>query len=290
VKNLFSILLTLGMATACQPATNTPATPATLLPAQSRLAKKQPAAIVLPKIRLAATDSLSVAMRTFARRHDLSATWQGLDDNNGDNHEMPSVLNGFLGPDYCRIELILLGISRDSADPLLYHAHGKSRYKQRITSFVGAIRLQRLRQVSIQNFVDELQGEFARFYTARGEFQFQEIRTVSPGTFAGTIGIDFQQKADSSLAVTYFWGDEHKQYARGDKLYLKGQWSATQTTQRKEFVAGVNPADAGREIIPDFDIGEHGFTLNPKYAKLGWEDYWKNEEWWVEAPRPRLHP
>jgi hypothetical protein len=287
MKNLFSIFLALGVVAACQPATMTPASPATTLPAQNRLAEEQLATVVLPTSRLAATDSLSAAMRTFARRHNLSAIWQGQDDANGEANQPPTVLNGFLGPDHYRIELILLGIARDAADPLLYHARGKSRYKQRVTSFVGDIRLQRLRQVSIQNFAVELQGEFARFYTARGEFQFQELRTMHPGTLAGTIGVDFQQKADSSLAVTYFWGDEHKQYARGDKLYLKGQWLSVRTTQRKEFVAGVNPAEAGREVFPDFNIGEHGFTLNPKYAKLGWEDYWENGEWWAEAPNPR---
>lgn len=223
-------------------------------------------------------------MHAFARRHNLSAVWLGQEAG----QPAPTVLNGFFGPDHYRIELVLLDISRDAADPLLYHIYGKDRYKKQVRAFRGAIRLQRLRPVAIQSFIEELQGEFARFYTAQGEFLFQEFGAAGAGTFSGAIGVDFQQKADSSLAVTYFWGDEHKQYANGDQRYLKGQWVAPHLASPKALLAGVTPESIVPAVLPDFNIGERGFKLNPKYAKLGWDDYWKNEEWWAESPTPNL--
>jgi hypothetical protein len=228
-------------------------------------------------------------MRTFARQHDLSAIWQGKEDESGTNKQKPTVCEGFFGPDHYRIELALLAVSRDATDSLLYHVQGKSRYKKRVSAFAGNIRLERLRRVSIKNFDDELQGKFTRFYTARGKFEFRESGTRAPGTFTGLIGADFQQKMDSSLVVDYFWGDEHQQYAHGGKLRLSGEWVSTQTGLRKEFLVGVDLEEISRDIVPDFNIGERGFMLNPKYAHLGWGKYWQNDEWWADSPQPSLN-
>jgi hypothetical protein len=37
-----------------------------------------------------------------------------------------------------------------------------------------------------------------------------------------------------------------------------------------------------QDIFRDFIIGERDMDFNPKYAKLGWNSYWENEEWWAE--------
>lgn len=278
-------LLGLG-AVACQNQGATATAPVSVIPNRSQSIASASVAKEFSNIRLAARDSLAPAMRMFARRHDLSAVWQGKEYSA--NEQKPTVCEGFFGSDHYRIELVLLEVSRDATDSLLYYVQGKDRYKKRVSSFAGAIRLERLRRVSIKSFEDELQGAFARFYTARGEFQFREVDTVHPGTFTGSIGIDFQQKADSSLVPDYFWGDEHRQYANGGKLRLSGKWISIKTGIRKKFLAGANLEGISREIVPDFNIGERGFTLNPKYAHLGWDKYWQNDEWWATSPKPSL--
>ena len=39
------------------------------------------------------------------------------------------------------------------------------------------------------------------------------------------------------------------------------------------------------QILPKFDIGEREMAINPKYARLGWPEFWENEEWWAEKPK-----
>jgi hypothetical protein len=40
----------------------------------------------------------------------------------------------------------------------------------------------------------------------------------------------------------------------------------------------------GPQVFSDFIIGERDRDINPKYARLGWNGYWENEEWWSSAP------
>jgi hypothetical protein len=284
------LLNLLGFAVvACQQQSATRTIPAQAA-AKRQITLNEVAEADFPSIRLAAADSLSPAMRTFARQHNLSAIWQGQEDAGSAAKQAPVVCEGFFGPDHYRIELVLLNASRDATDSLLYHVQGKDRYKKRVTAFVGDIRVQRLRRVSIKNFEDELQGMFALFYTARGSFEFREFGAPGAGAFTGTVGIDFQQRADSSLQLTHFWGDEHRQYANGGRMRLVGEWTPAKAGPRKHLVAGLSITDVSQEVLPDFNIGERGFTLNPKYAKLGWDKYWQNDEWWAHSPKPSLGP
>ena len=41
-------------------------------------------------------------------------------------------------------------------------------------------------------------------------------------------------------------------------------------------------------LIKDFGIGDRGAQVNPKYAKLGWNELWENDEWWADSPKPKL--
>jgi hypothetical protein len=54
-------------------------------------------------------------------------------------------------------------------------------------------------------------------------------------------------------------------------------------------LVGVDLEEISRDIVPDFNIGERGFMLNPKYAHLGWDKYWQNDEWWADSPQPSLN-
>jgi len=277
-KLLLSFLGLALVAAACQ---------SVMAPTNSYLAGKQLAAPEPLALRLAATDSLSPAMRSFAQQHDLSALWQGQQGEEYARAGVPTVCAGFFGPDHYRIELVLLNVLRDAHDSLLYHVQGKDRYKKKVTAFSGDIRLQRLRRVYAEYLSSESQEKFARFYTACGEFKFCESGAAA-GTFSGAIGIDFWQKPDSSLVVMSFWGNEHRQYANGGQLCLSGRWVSAKTGLHKDLLVGADLEELSRKIMPDFNIGERGFMLNPKYAKLGWNEYWGNEEWWADSPKPKL--
>ncbi|GAB3857744.1 hypothetical protein GCM10028822_31960 [Hymenobacter terrigena] len=219
----------------------------------------------------------------------MSGVWQGLEEADSAGVQWPTVCEGFFGPDHYRIELVLQKIIRDTDDPLLYHVQGKDRYKRQVTPFTGTIRLRQLRNVPIKSFEYELQGEFAKFYTAQGVFSWQETGSKATGIFAGKMGIDFQQKADSSLVATYFMGDDKRQFAKGWRMYFDGEWTSSLTGSRKKLLASASIEGIGSTVFSDFNVGERSFSINPKYAKLGWNELWENEEWWADSPKPKLN-
>jgi hypothetical protein len=37
------------------------------------------------------------------------------------------------------------------------------------------------------------------------------------------------------------------------------------------------------QVMKRFDIGERGSHINPKYARVGWNSFWENKEWWADG-------
>ena len=48
-------------------------------------------------------------------------------------------------------------------------------------------------------------------------------------------------------------------------------------------------APVASAVLGDFDIGGRMATVNPKYRHYGWTEYFENDEWWAESPKPALH-
>jgi len=40
-------------------------------------------------------------------------------------------------------------------------------------------------------------------------------------------------------------------------------------------------------VLTRFGLGDRSGNINRKYARVGWDTYWKNEEWWVEKQLAR---
>jgi hypothetical protein len=36
------------------------------------------------------------------------------------------------------------------------------------------------------------------------------------------------------------------------------------------------------DILADFSYGERDIQINEKYVHLGWDNYWEQDEWWVD--------
>ena len=36
-------------------------------------------------------------------------------------------------------------------------------------------------------------------------------------------------------------------------------------------------------ILADFSYGERDIQINEKYVHLGWDNYWEQDEWWVDS-------
>lgn len=226
---------------------------------------------------------LSAEELTFLREYSLAA----LIAKEPDDHE---VLNGFYGADHYRIEFAMLDVRQDPANPAHYFVKGKNRFKKAITPFEGDILLtqlmnQPLAEVpkaetdkSLKDYYQDLNQRNA--YSVLGTFTLRENAThKGAGVFRGEVLIDFLVSDKGEIEL--FTRNASKN-TRGGGVLFEGSWENLQTHQQKPVLLVQNIFDYQQDILRDFVVGGRDQDFNPKYAKLGWDTYWQNEEWWAE--------
>ncbi|WP_046246785.1 hypothetical protein [Hymenobacter terrenus] len=293
MKKLIWLLALAG--TACQqqaPATQVAAATAARRPAAPRTSRPGTFTPRLPALFTPA-DTLTGSMRELLRQHDLSKLWQ----NGSEERKINPTLEGFFGPDHYRFALVFNEVRRDAQRPDIYHVRGKSHYRKNIRSFSGLL--------TVRQIVDLPRGYFfmagagaelpdtaaAYTYTARAQFQITEENSESSGVFEGEAVLDFYTLPNPATAdyVTAVMGTDERMPARGCGLLLRGSRLNKTTKQVKKFVVATDVFAAAPDIYKDFAVGDRGGEINPKYAKLGWNEAWENEEWWADSPQPSLN-
>ncbi len=302
MKKLFG-LLTLALAgTACQqqaPVTQGAAAetapPALLVvnktssPATVVETAPPPVLPVVNKTNRPATASpLTSAARDLLRRYDLSALF-GIPQ--GPEHNLqPHVLNGFFGAAHRRIEVLFTDMRRDASQPNVYYLSGKNRHKGVITPFAGTLTITKVvRQPGHTNkeLVDDeydLLSNEPYAYTAVGQFVLREDSTrEQAGMFRGEAAIDW--------AIIEGKLRQHTQTDRtltqGGLLKFEGTWSRYHSAEAKPvvWVESVFGFNGSRNIIKDLQFADRNLSFNPKYAKLGWNEFYENDEWWADTPK-----
>jgi hypothetical protein len=241
-----------------------------------------------PVAKSAAADTLPV---TMLRGCDLSSVLRTLPDNPDD---ATAPMNGFLGADHQRIEVVVSEVHRDPHQPARYWLRGQDRYKGCINSFAGSVDL-----TQVQHQGDKLNGTLKAAYTATGRFELSEkAAQAAAGTFQGRIAIDWAVTEDGKLMQHTLniripgsireYEPSTKTPTRGGGILYEGTWtSATGQTKPMVWAADLL-AYHGPQILSDFVVGGRMLDVNPKYAKLGWNEYYTNDEWWAASPKPRL--
>ncbi|MGI4862987.1 MAG: hypothetical protein ACRYFZ_03635 [Janthinobacterium lividum] len=286
MKKLIGWLALLAAGTACQHQTPPTARALVPMPAVASVAVL-PTAAPAP----APADTLTAPMRALLGGYDLAGLWSGWNPEQQTARDTSNaVLDGFFGPDHYRISFIFTQVRRDSADPAVFHVSGKSRYKRQVTPFAGLLKVQQLADLDRRYLDLAPTDSLTKGYTARASFLFQEDPAV-PGTgkFEGTGILDFYVSPDAETPVGYaqVMGGEDGP-ARGQGLLFRGHWVGTKTKQRKEVLLARSIFSIAPDVLKDFALGERDATINPKYAKLGWGNYWENEEWWAASPKLSL--
>ena len=287
-------LLALALASvACQPqAAQTTAATVTPKPAASITQPASPAAARPTPVVLA--DSLTPEMQATLRRVKLGSLWTGA-----------GVLDGFFGRDPQRLSLVMLQATRDSLRPGLFHVVGKTRYQKQIANFSGDLQITRLADYYDQgrlltqdddSFIQDTtaggNGDIlnARAYSASAAFAFSGKAPASY-RLTGRATLDFwltdQGKAGILFAPCEGCTDD-KVASKGSALLLRGKWLDANIKRPRDFVVCRDVFFIANDLIANFGIGDRGAQVNPKYAKLGWRDYWENDEWWADSPRPSL--
>jgi len=202
------------------------------------------------------------------------------------NNKQPEAQNGFYGPDQYRIEFVLTDVQRDVTTPQLYHVKGKNRFKGVITPFEGTVvfeqmldqpKLTKHDRVTIQ----DLEFENKKYaYSAIGNFTLREdARVRSAGVFRGQIAADFIVNEDGTLTS---YSQSKNSASRRGRTTFKGTWTSNISNQQKSVVWVKDIFSYQGTLLKEFIVGGRALDFNPEYAKLGWNSYWENEEWWAE--------
>ena len=234
-------------------------------------------------------------MRALLQAHDLAALWQNADSSD----RTSPVYEGFFGPDHYHFALAFTQVKRDPANPAVYHVLGKSRYRKNIRPFSGTLTVRKLVDLPYPGFLqamatnesnaaDSLSG---RTYTAHAQLQLQEERTENSGIFEGELLLDFYvvpAKKPGYVTVFDHEGIEERLPTRGCGLLLRGNRRNISTGQVKSFTVAPWVSAVAPDVFKDFMLDERMGEINPKYAKLGWKEFWTNDEWWADSPKPKL--
>lgn len=248
-------------------------------------------------------DSLTPRTRATLRRVDLSSLL--LAPQPGKTGEYQSALDGFFGKNPQRLSLAIVKATRDSLQPSIYHIIGKTRYEKQIANFEGSIQLTKLADYYDQGILlvqqeatflqDTITGKGnivnAKAYSATASFNFTNSSLPNSYLLAGQALLDFWVTDGGKTGIIYpaFAGlILDKTPTKGSGLLLKGTWRNGTTNLQNPFLVSRNIFLLSPDIIQEFGIGDRGSEVNPKYAKLGWNTYWENDEWWADSPKPAL--
>lgn len=284
-KLIYSLSLVLAMV-ACQHQTP---------PVQmgSDISTKKP--VIPVKTDSLSPDILTPYAQTLLRRCDFSKILQTVqaDDAGFGSHAQ----NGFFGPDHYRIEVAMTEVRRDLAHPTVYHLRGKSRYKGVITPFAGVFTVTHLFDQPHYSAEQIAKAKAERgdellpgldMYTTIGDFELrEETGHRGAGVFQGRLAIDWQLWAGHGLRMLTLSDTTASQ---GSGIKYEGRWidTATHRTYPVVWVEHILPYVRAQHVLEDFASGDRDVEINPKYAKLGWNSYWENDEWWADSPKPSL--
>ncbi|PJJ60736.1 hypothetical protein [Hymenobacter chitinivorans] len=183
------------------------------------------------------------------------------------------VQNGFVGPHHQRLEVVFQRVRQDARRPDLFVVQGQMRLKGQITPLQGQIELGQVRQYGSREYHNPNQ----RVYTAVGNFTFwtgQPRRRVLQGVTA----IDFETSPNQPEWSLYS-NQESIHDSRG--FAFEGYYYDNQ--QRQKVLWAADFMRLASHVLDDFNVGGRAVDINPKYARYGWDEYYRNDEWWTAA-------
>lgn len=307
MKKLVVSLLALG-AVACQPQHSSSATKAptrlvqaNLLP-RSDLTPVEPPQLPVRYTQLTkaitapqqVTDSLVV--RQFFKQHDLSALLRqpGIG-------KYAQAMDGFRGITKYRTEVAVLQVHRSHSNPAVYSLQGLTRTRRRIKGFRGQLTFTVLNEEplltaeekqTIEDFamvarISNTDNEPIKRYSLVGRVALTEAKNQPDASdFVGSLVLEVARTKSGKLV-------ENAPFLRGPSQgggqKYEGIWTTRQTSRAEPAVWVTNLVGYSPHIFDDLIVGERDVAINPKYAKLGWNTYWQNDEWWADSPKPKLN-
>ncbi|MCP9766382.1 hypothetical protein EGI22_00590 [Lacihabitans sp. LS3-19] len=194
-------------------------------------------------------------------------------------------VDGFFGEDHYRIQFYFSKVWKDSLNPLVYHIEGKTKFKANVAPFKGSIVLEKAMKftdpkVNIDEFNyenDSLKGS----YSLVGKLQFEEDKKLN---FAGVFTGDFRMEmAYMASGDRFLWHFSPSFGSKGGGYVSAGTWQQYGKPTVKPYIFGKDIFMFANDILADFSYGERDIQINEKYVPLGWDNYWEQDEWWVDS-------
>lgn len=231
-----------------------------------------------PAVPLAAPGAVlsNAARQALLARTNLGKLWQHQPQSGAED-----VLNGCFGYDSRRIEFVFTSVQADAKSPGRYLVTGKFRCYGDVTPFRGSVEVQQVQRLPAEVKVYDDNGISAvPTYCATGSFALQATNSRGlGGQFSGRLALDFQITPSKRASLA---ANTTNPATRNGGLLFDGQWresASAETTVPALWKQGIAVT---RDIFTRFEIGERDMHINPKYARVGWNNFWKNDEWWAE--------
>ena len=246
------------------------AAPALLLGAARPAAPTSVPATDAPRAMPGAVLPNAARTALLARAH-LGRLWQHKAGNGTED-----VLNGCFGYDGRRLEFVFLSVQADAHSPGRYLVTGKFRCYGDVTPFRGSLEVQQVQRLSAEVAGAE---DGRPVYCATGSFALQATSSHGlGGRFDGQLALDFQMGSSGRAALAEY---THNPLTRNGGLLFDGAWRDGPAGEPVPAVWKQGIA-VTRQVLTHFEMGERGAYVNPRYARVGWRDFWQNDEWWVE--------
>ena len=192
-----------------------------------------------------------------------------------------AVLNGCFGYDGRRLEFVFTTVRPDAKSPGRYLVAGKFRCYGDVTPFRGSIELQQVQRLptDVKVYDADNNPSSAPTYCATGGFALQATSGHGlGGQFSGRIALDFQLTPSNRAVLAE---NTDNPATRNGGLLFDGQW---RTDAGAEAVPALwkQGIAVTRQVLSRFGLGDRSGNINRKYTRVGWDTFWKNDEWWVE--------
>ncbi|MGD0339954.1 MAG: hypothetical protein ABSB78_14330 [Bacteroidota bacterium] len=206
--------------------------------------------------QLSAEDLYTKEYREQYLKNDFSSLWMN-----------SNYVLGFIGPNYQRLHLKIISVTKDSEHPDSYQIIGKSMVKKNICDFTGRIIITNVRVYKNMHYgADDEYKDIKQEGVVVGEYHFMENHNQkSSGTFDGVFCSWWF--VDKSGCLKY---DAIEDYSDG---YCNNQFVGTWTRYGSKESKACNWGDCRIPLSGDLDIGDGEFYPQDKYLIYGWQSY-----------------
>jgi hypothetical protein len=177
---------------------------------------------------------------------------------------------GYIGTDYKRIRIYYNSISKDNKKPEIYNVKGTSLVGKNRCDFEGRIVIKQFREYENMHFGCDDEHKNAGFKAQGlliGEYQFKENQNQKhSGKFEGIVTVFWLVDKSNNIKID----DIEASYSDN---YCNNQYVGTWEAYEKGISKTCNWGELRIPFSGDLDIGAAYFSPNPKYYKLGWEDF-----------------